>query len=166
MTDGVSFNLEGMDEVLGKLKELSHDVKYRGGRFALRKAANLVAAKAKENAAAVDDPRSPESIAKNIVVRWSGRTFKSTGDLKFRVGVLGGAKGYAKASGEVKGKGKENPGGDTFHWRFLEFGTEKMAAKPFMRRAIAENVDAATNEFIKEYPKAIDRALKRAQKAK
>ena len=161
MTDGVSFKLEGMDEILGKLKELSHDVKYRGGRFALRKAANLIAMKAKENAKTIDDPASAADIGKNIAVRWSGRTFKTTGDLKFRVGVMGGAGGSAP-SNAMAGL----PGGDTRHWRHVEFGTEHARAQPFMRRALSENVSAAVAEFSKEFPKAIDRALKRAQKAK
>jgi HK97 gp10 family phage protein len=161
MTDGVSFKLEGMDEVLGRLKELDHDVKYRGGRFALRKASNLIAAKAKENAKGIDDPRSAADISKNIAVRWSSRTFKSTGDLKFRVGVMGGAGGRATTE-QLSGL----PGGSTKHWRHLEFGTQHSAARPFMRRALSENVDAAIAEFAKEFPKAIDRALKRAKKVK
>ena len=161
MTDGVSFKLEGMDEVLGRLKELDHDVKYRGGRFALRKASNLIAAKAKENAKGIDDPRSAADISKNIAVRWSNRTFKSTGDLKFRVGVMGGAGGSAKTE-QLSGL----PGGDTRHFRHVEFGTEHARAQPFLRRALSENINAAIAEFAKEFPKAIDRALKRAKKAK
>jgi HK97 gp10 family phage protein len=166
MADGLEFKLEGLDELRGKLKELSQDVQFKGGRYALRKASNVVREAAKANAARVDDPATAESIEKNITVRWSARLFRRTGDLGFRVGVLGGAKGYAKASGDVKGQGKANPGGDTFYWRFLEFGTEKMRAQPFLRKALSENVNAATSEFIREYGKAADRALKRAQKAK
>ena len=164
MADGVEFELVGLDELRGKLKELSSDIQLKGGRYALRKASNVVRDAAKINASRVDDPATAESIEKNIAIRWDGRRFKRSKDLGFRVGVLGGAKGYAKASGEVQGKGKANPGGDTFYWRFLEFGTEKMSAQPFLRRALAENVNAATNEFIKEYGKAADRALKRAKK--
>jgi HK97 gp10 family phage protein len=166
MADGVEFDLIGLDELRGKLQELSSDMQHKGGRYALRKASNVVREAAKANAARVDDPATSESIEKNIVVRWDGRRFKRSKDLGFRVGVLGGAKGYAKASGEVQGRGKSNPGGDTFYWRFLEFGTEKMQAQPFLRRALADNINAATTEFIKEYGKAADRALKRAKKVK
>lgn len=42
-----------------------------------------------------------------------------------RVGILGGARDMGKY-GEFKGAGKDNPGGDTFYWRFREFGTSKM----------------------------------------
>lgn len=157
--DGVDFKLIGMNEVLGRLDSISHDAKYKGGRFALRKAANLVRDKARANAAQLDDPSSDENIAKNIVVRWSGRTFKSTGDLKFRVGVMGGAGGRAKGAAY-----DSLPGKDTRHWRMLEFGTSKMRARPFMRRALSENTSQAIDEFARHFEPAINRAIKRAKK--
>lgn len=161
----VTFEMEGAEALEAKLKGISYDMRFKGGRFALRKAANLVRDKAKESAQRFDDPKTAEVIANNLAVRWSGKHFKRTDDLKFRVGVRGGAKGYAAASGELKGKGKGNPGGDTFYWRFLEFGTANMPAQPFMRPAIAESTQAATQEFIKQYGKAVDRAIKRAERA-
>jgi len=166
VTDGVEFKLEGLDELRGKLKELSSDLQYKGGRFALRKAAQVVRDAAKENASKLNDPKTAESIFTNIVEKWSTRRFKSTGDLMFRVGVLGGAKGPPKGVKKSESEGASNPGGATFHWRFLEMGTEKMQAQPFLRKALSENVDAATSEFIREYSKAADRAIKRAKKAK
>lgn len=158
--DGVDFKLIGMNEVLGRLDSISHDAKYKGGRFALRKAANLVAANAKDNAREIDDPKSTEEIAKNIAVRWSTRTFKSTGDLKFRVGVIGGAGGRGSPE-----KLASNPGGDTRHWRMLEFGSENnIPARPFMRRALSENTSQAIDEFARHFEPAINRAIKRAKK--
>jgi HK97 gp10 family phage protein len=41
-----------------------------------------------------------------------------------------------------------------------------MAARPFMRPALSENTAQATDIFVKEYEKAIDRAIKRAAKGK
>jgi len=164
VADGVSFKIEGLEEVIAKTKSLSHDIQYKGGRFALRKAANLVADAAKMNADRVDDPATAESIKENISVRFSSRTFRNTGNVAFRVGVLGGARAPATAVGELQGLGSKNPGGDTFYWRFIEFGTENISAKPFMRPALSQNVDAAIGEFVKQYGPAIDRALKRAKK--
>lgn len=164
MADGIEANIEGMDVLLGKLHEVTVDIRHKGGRFALRKAAQVVREAAKDNARRLDDPETANKIADNIVERWSGRRFKRTGDLMFRVGVLGGARGHAAASGEVKGKGKDNPGGDTFYWRFVEFGTEQAPAQPFMRPAIERNVQKATDEFVRQYDKALTRALKRAKK--
>lgn len=164
MTDGVGFELTGLDELRGKLSELSDDVQFRGGRFALRKAAQVIRDQVASNAERVDDQSTPESIQKNIALRWDGRMYRATGDLAFRVGVLGGSKSVAKAVGEIAAADSGNPGGDTFHWRFLEFGTQKMAARPFVRPAADQAAGNAVNEFVRQYNKAVDRALRRARK--
>lgn len=176
MADGVDFKLEGIEELLGKLESITHDLKFKGGRYALRKAANVIAASARDNAQKLNDNMTPEEIAKNIAVRWSGNKFKRSGDLMFRVGVLGGAKNYANTRDNVRsgragqnyttGGSKANPGGDTWYWRFLEFGTSRVAPKPLMRDAANRNAEAAVSEFMSQYSKAIDRAIKRAQKKK
>src|SRR5690606_22168251 len=121
----------------------------------MRKAAQVIRDQARKNAEAINDPATSENIAKNIVERFSPRRYKRTGDLMFRVGVLGGARGFAAASGELQGAGSGNPGGDTFYWRFLEFGTSKHAATPFMRPAADQSAQKATDVFIREYNKAI-----------
>ena len=164
MVDPVTANVEGLEPLLARMDNISFDLRKKGGRFAWRKAANIIRDKARQNASQVNDPKTPEEIAANIVVRFSPKDFKRNGDLVFRVGVLGGARGHAAASGEVAGKGKDNPGGDTYYWRFLEFGTINMPAQPFARRALSENIQAATNEFISQYNKALDRAIKRGER--
>lgn len=156
MTDSIEFEIEGLPALASRLKNLQEDVKRKGGRFALRKAANLIRENVKESALRLDDPETANSIAENVAVRWDGKHFRQTGDLKFRVGIRGGA--------VSKAKNQANPGGDTFYWRFHEFGTEKLAATPFMRPALAESIAPATAEFVTQYGKAIDRALKRAAK--
>lgn len=172
MADVIEFKIEGLDSLLGKFESISYDTKRKGGRASLRRAAQLVAEAARQNALSVNDPQTSTEIAKNIALRWNNRLFKQSGDLGFRVGVLGGAKqksnyhtrrGRAGGTYEVGGD-SGNPGGDTFYWRFLEFGTAKMPAQPFMRNALADNVEAATAMFISEYDKALDRAIKRATK--
>lgn len=184
MTDGISFTLAGVEQLVATINEVSYDTKRKGGRAALRRAAVVVRDAAAANARQLDDPATAEEISKNIVVRWSGRHFKRTGDPAFRVGVLGGAranitdqarkkterrrKRLGQTSlddlGEIAGAGKGNPGGDTWYWRLLEFGTEKIEAKSPMRKAMEDNIDRATSTFITEYQKALDRAIKRAAK--
>ena len=159
MTDNIEFSITGLDSLLGKLDALKVETRQKGGRAALRKAAQLVVEKAKAGAQRVDDPETSENIAANIALRWNGRLYKRTGDLGFRVGVLGGAGGNRKTE-ELSGL----PGGDTRHWRLLEFGTEKMRAQPFMRSALADNISAVIDTFATHYEKAIDRAIKRAAK--
>jgi len=156
MADTVEFSLGGVDALIAKLEAVSYDMKRKGGRSALRKAAQLVANKMTENALRLDDPDTGRSIAKNVALRWNGRLFKQTGNLGFRVGVLHGA--------VLKNGGDTGANAPTPYWRLLEFGTEKMAATPFARKALADNINEATNAFISEYEKAIDRALRRAAK--
>lgn len=159
MADAVRFEVHGLVALGDRLETIGSDMKRKSGRFALRKAANVVRDKAAANAKRLDDPKTDADISENIAVRWSGRHFKQTGDLKFKVGIMGGAGGRAK-SDALSGL----PGGDTRHWRHLEFGTENMAAQPFMRKALPESIEAATAEFVRQYHKSLDRALKRAAK--
>lgn len=156
--DRIDYTMEGLPELLGKLDSVTHDIKYKGGRFALRRAAQVIRDQAKENASKLDDPRSAEDIAANIVERWNGRLFKRTGRLGFRIGVLGGSGGN-KPSSAFSGL----PGGDTRHWRQQEFGNSNHPAQPFMRPAMDKGQEAV-NVFIKEYGKALTRAIKKAKK--
>lgn len=157
MADGVEFSITGLDSLLGKFESLRYDLKRKGGRSSLRKAAQLVAAKMKEGAEKIDDPETGRSIANNVAIRWNGKLFKSTGDLGFRIGVLHGA--------VLKNGGDTSANSPTPHWRLIEFGTEKMRAQPFARKALADNISQATDTFVTEYEKAIDRAIKRTAKA-
>lgn len=156
MAETVEFSLLGLDSLLGKIQAVKYETKRKGGRAALRRAANVVAEKAKQGAERLDNKETGRAISDNIAVRWNGRLFKRSGDLGFRVGVLHGA---LLADG-----GDLSPNAPTPHWRLLEFGTEKMPAGPFMRPALADNISEVTGTFITEYEKAIDRAIKRALK--
>lgn len=159
MADGVQFSIIGLDSLLGKLGEVSHDVKRRGGRAALRKAAQLIRDAAKQNAERVDDAETGRKISTNIAERWNGRLFKRTGNLGFRVGVLTGSIRHMK-----KGNPDEGAGGPTPHAMLVELGTEKARAQPYLRPAMENNINAATDAFVREYEKALDRALARAKK--
>jgi HK97 gp10 family phage protein len=143
VTDGLSFSMSGLDKVLDRMTKLPDHIQKKLAGRALRKGANVLRDAARANARALNDPGTPEDIAKNIVVQTATRLGKQHGGAAVRVGVLGGAKAPARASGEVEGKGKGNPGGDTFHWRFLEFGTSNAPAKPIFRTAIASSESKA-----------------------
>lgn len=156
MADGVEYKLTGVDELLGKLDSITDDMKRKGGRAALRKAANVIANRAKANARRLDDLETGRSIADNIAVRWNGREFKRNGNLAFRIGVLHGA-----VLKKHPDKAKNAP---TPHWRLLEFGTENMRAQPIMRPAAENGAEEAMNTFVEEYGKSIDRAIIRAAK--
>lgn len=159
------FQIQGLDEVLAKMRALGPGLAAKGARTAMRKAANVVRDAAKANAAKLDRPETPLRIADNIAVQFSAKTLKTTGDVMMRVGVRGGAKQYSNTR-ENRGKGRVGTeyaiGGSTFYWRFLEFGTSKMPARPFMRPALQENIGRATDVAVVELNKALDRLAKKA----
>ncbi|ABI59711.1 HK97-gp10 family putative phage morphogenesis protein [Nitrosomonas eutropha] len=164
-----------IEELMQKIKLINEDVRYKGGRFALRKAAQVVATDAVRMSKAVDDPDTPEDISKNVAIRWNGRLFKASNgyQMGFRVGILGGAqtpsarpkkkrgKYTLSELGELSGKGKDNPGGDTFYWRFVNFGTKNIQSKHFFEPALKNNTSRATAEFVTQFEKALDRAIRK-----
>lgn len=156
----IKFSLIGFEDISLKLKAVSYDAKYKGGRFALRKVATELARIVKANSEKIDDPQTQRSIPANVILRWNRRQFDSNGLLGFRVGVMGGAGGNLPTSAF-----SSNPGGDTRYWRHLEFGTSRTRAQPFMRKAMTDNINHLTNIFAKEFDAALTRAIKRAGKA-
>jgi len=159
MADTVEFSITGLDSLLGKLDSVTDDVKRKGGRYALRKAAQIIVDKAKQNAQRIDDSETGRSIAENIAMRWNGRLFKRTGNLGFRIGVL---------TGSIRNMQPGNPdtgaGGATPHAYLVELGTEKARAQPYLRPAMDTSMGEVTDEFVRQYERAVDRALKRAAK--
>lgn len=151
---GIEFKIEGLDEVLRKLKVLPERFANRGMRRALRKGANVVRDAARANAKAIDDPETRERIWKNIVVQGGGRRReKLAGGPMMRVGVLGGAR--LKSDADVSGLS----GGNTTHWRLVEFGTSKVAARPFMRPALQNNLTRATEAVVSAAVAELDKEV-------
>ncbi len=62
MADGMQYSLNGLEDVLGKIGSVRSDMGRKGGRDALRKAAQVIQRQAIENARRVDDPATAESI--------------------------------------------------------------------------------------------------------
>ena len=157
MADDFEFSLIGLDEVLKNMDYVSDVVAGKKARSALRKAANVVASAAKENAAKHDDPGTGRKISDNVGVRWNGRRFKQRQEFAFRIGILKGAV-LPKDNQENTASGTATP-----HWRLLEFGTKISPAKPFLRPALADNIGKVTDTFVVEFNKALASAIKRGK---
>jgi len=151
----IAVKLNGVDALNAKLRGLSYDIQKKGGRSALRAAAKIVADAAKVNAQQLDDKATGRSIAMNIGMRWASKLNKQTGDLGFRIGVQGGAKSPPGSNPDA------GANGPTPHWRFLEFGTERQKATPFMRPALEQNLQRVADTFIVKFGQSIDRAIKK-----
>lgn len=156
------FKIHGLDGVLRNMRAIGPQLSAKGARTAMRKAANVVRDAAKANAARLDRPETPNRIADNVAVQFAAKRLKQTGDVMFRVGVRGGARQYSNTR-ENRSSGRFGKtyatGGSTFYWRFLEFGTSKMPARPFLRPALEHNVEKATTVAVTELKKAIDKIV-------
>lgn len=148
------WDLKGYDAVVGKMRALPIRIRGKAGRSALGSAARPVVKTAKANAQSVDDKETGRSIAKNIVQRFRSRYFKATGDLMVSVGV-GTPKGRIP-----KGNPDEGAGGPTFHWHLVELGTEQARAQPFLRPALASNIETVQAVFAQKLDAQIDKLIK------
>ena len=147
----VEVNIEGLDQVQEKLKRLGNPrLMKNAARRSARKAMSIVRDSARNAAKALDDPQTAEKIWKNIATA-AGKT-RNPNEVVMRVGVRGGAS-----------FSNPNPpntsGGDTRHWRWLEFGSVHNPPTPFMRPALQNNIQAVTNSFAENLNKEIDKEL-------
>ncbi|WP_168378346.1 HK97-gp10 family putative phage morphogenesis protein [Acinetobacter cumulans] len=155
----VDFKLEGMDDFMRNIDVLKdRKAVNKRARAAARKAMQLVQFAAKVGASRIDDPVTRENITENIVIR-NGKS-RDLNTVRMRVGVLGGAAVNAKTD---RAKLAALPGGETVYWRYIEFGTSKVPATPFMRPALAENIQVVTDEFNKHFMKSIENAIKKGK---
>ena len=147
----VEFNIEGLDEVQEKLRRLGNPrLMKNAARRSARKAMAIVRDAARSGAKAIDDPQTSEKIWKNIAIA-AGKT-RNPNEVVMRVGVRGGAS-FSNPNPP------KTPGGDTRHFRWLEFGSVHNPPTPFMRPALQNNIQAVTNSFAENFNKEIDKEL-------
>jgi HK97 gp10 family phage protein len=89
--------------------------------------------------------RTPGTVRKAISVRTS-KIARRAGDVGVFVNVKPAPKGQRGARSAT----------DPFYWRFLEFGTKKMAARPFLKVG-ASRLNQALDKFISAIRPAIDK---------
>ena len=147
----VEFRMTGMDQFKQKIDKLRNPKKAKSiARKAARQAMNIVRDSARVNARAIDDPETAEKIFKNISVA-AGRS-RDSNVIVMRVGVRGGASFSSRVSPKLSG-------GDTRHWRFIEFPTKGSMGVPFMRTAFNSNTQNVTNKFAEVFNAELDKEL-------
>lgn len=147
--------LEGLKALQAQLEELGSV----GGQKVLARVARkafvpvLEAAKAK---APVDTGLLREAIKLGVAKPKSGRAVVAVG-LVITKGKHGKLRKHM-----TKAARKQSIATDpSARWHFVEKGTAKMPAKPFLRPALEENEARVVETFRDELDKAIKRALKR-----
>lgn len=134
--------ITGLEALQERLKAFTGKSARRIHTNASRRALRETRKKARANAKRLDDPMTAEQIARNVQVKINSKRFNSQGIISGRVGVVGGGR-----------KGGTGKGGDTYYWRFLELGTSKIQARPFLRPAMNNQ------QIIDDYKKALDEAI-------
>lgn len=140
-----SFKIEGLDQVLRRMKALPQEIQRKAATAALRKGASIVVKAARANYTH-DDPETNSNIPKAITSRADTKGGKREGGAMVKVGVKGGARPL---------KGTEDEG----HWRFDELGREGFPARPFLRPALENNVQQVTDAIVSSLDPAIDKIV-------
>jgi HK97 gp10 family phage protein len=124
---------------LANLRQALQGMKRKAGKSLVRKAAGkamLPVRKAAKSSAPYDATDDGKHIRTDVAMR--GRWYGDT--LILRVGVRGGAK-----------KNDETP----YYWRFQEFGTKRLPAKPFLAPALESNEQEVYDTLIQQLTEAI-----------
>ncbi|ENR6275825.1 hypothetical protein J558_4094 [Acinetobacter baumannii 1106579] len=146
--------IHGLEPALRRMRAIGNDktVK-RIARKAMRQAMNIARDEARQKVKRLDDPTTPEKIWKEIVVQNGRSGNKNT--LVMRVGVRGGARIPYTNNAQNRRAGRVGQtyqaDGRVFYWRFLELGTSKQPATPFLRPALYENIEQITDKFVQVF---------------
>lgn len=160
MRDEVLVKLEGIDELARVMKALPEKIRKKAVRAALRPAGQVIAQAAKRNAPVLSLPtptRTPGTVKRRISVRAS-KFARQDGDEGVFIGVR-----PIRGAAQVKrfGKAGANNPNDPFYWRFLEFGTKKMAKRPVLGPAAKSEGTAAIRKFLESAVPAIEKLNKK-----
>lgn len=154
---GFTVKVEGLQELERRLRDFGPKVAANGLRSATYAGAKVFLNAARETAPVrtgtlrahlvTKRRRTPANLAKySVVVKGAKLTYSNT-----------------RLNRRLRRVGKKyQADGPAFYGKFLEFGTAKMAARPFMRPAFNNNTDAAIAAVAAGLRKAIDRAAKRS----
>lgn len=154
MAESISFTVEGLKELDRLLRALPEKV-----------AGNALATAVSAGARVIRDEaiaRAPVDTGALKSQIFTKRLRSSSAAEKMSiVGVRGGLAKYAntkknRRSGKAGQAYKTD--GKTFYWKFIEFGTSKMAAKPFLRPAF----DAKEHEAVKAMTDKLDERIQKA----
>lgn len=138
----ISAQITGLEQLTDRLRDLPRALQRRVVRKAARGAMLPVREAAKANAKRIDDPTTREKVWRNVVLQEATKAGRRAGGVVMRVGIRGGA-----SSNQHSSDASSNPGGDTRHWRYIEFGANGSPAVPFMRPALAQNIELVKTRF-------------------
>lgn len=155
----VTYKLTGFKELGDKLKEFGPRLARNGMRATAFAGAKVIRDAAKQSHPAFRTRTG--TLEANIIVvrsRSGSNAYKET----YKVTVRQGKRqkySNTRLNRRLRRVGKKfAPEGKAYYGRFLEFGTSKMRAHPFLRPAFFNNVDNALTAMKARLKKAVDDA--------
>ena len=156
--------IKGLDGLLKSLRELPKAVQGKSLQAGMRKGGNIVRDEARRRVVRATGFLSTQIVVRRANAKNRRKAGVGDGGEYFTVGVKTGKKRkYANTSRNKRqrrvGKLYEESGW-AYYWRFLEFGTKKMRAKPFLTPAAEARGPQAAQVIIDETRKAMERIMK------
>lgn len=150
MAGNTTVEVEGLGELLRRLEALPKEIAGKNGgpvRRALGRAARLVRDEVRANA-----PKRTGKLEANVIAARVRDDRPPGVSERFVVSVRGRKARYAdtrenRRAGRVGQTYQRD--GEAFYWKFIEFGTAKMAARPFIQPSFAARAADALDEFTK-----------------
>lgn len=148
------YQIEGFEELQRKLKQLPDKVKKKEMLKVLGQVATPTVKVARQQA--------PISKKKHVISGKRTRKIIEPGNLRKSIGKIRGKKGLGKQNAVLyvgpRSKGRKNDG---WYGMFVEHGTKKQKANPFMKRAYQQTKGKVTadaeNKVAKYIQKQIDK---------
>jgi len=154
MAEMLVVKVEGLKELEKKLFELGPKLERKGLRSAVSAGASVVK---KAILANVNTPEDTGALKANV---YSYRARGGQGEQVYQVGVRNGVAKYGntKKNRSLGRAGKAyKTDGETFYWKFFEFGTEKLQARPFIRPAFESSKFEADRKIRDKLAQFVDK---------
>jgi HK97 gp10 family phage protein len=168
MADNVSLKVEGLADLRQALSDIPVQLRKKVLLGALRKAARVPLLAARQLVPVLDSAavsrypnRTPGLLKKRLTVRTS-KASRAAGNIGVFINIkpAAGAKYKTSKGSDLLGsytkrtKTKDSQRGaksrnDPYYWRWVEFGTKKMRAQPFLKPA-GESLPQALSVFMAE----------------
>uniref|UniRef100_UPI00403DDDE0 HK97-gp10 family putative phage morphogenesis protein n=1 Tax=Pasteurella multocida TaxID=747 RepID=UPI00403DDDE0 len=151
----VTVKVDGLDKLQKAMQELGRKTSNRIAVKAMRKGGAIVRDQARQNAPVLKET-VPHRRAGTLKKAISSRTkVIRGGKTKTYVWVKGLSTKQVLKFKDKTGKASAYNPKDPFYWRFVEFGTSKMPAQPFLRPAFQQSKEQASKTIIETLHKEI-----------
>lgn len=155
-------NVTGFKELREALLKLPKEIQGKPLASAVSAAAKVVQDEAKKNS-----PLKTGKLRDNVV-RYKAKKYSNAYQVTYHVGMK---KEWLAFADNVKNRrsgraGKKYSRDKIYYWRFHEFGTVKMPARPFFRPAFESTKSEQLDTMQKRLAKAIEAARKKLAKLK